>query len=164
MAQATPFDAVKALQDVRAGLEGQPTFIAAQQQDERNRTLRDLMAAPAFAGSPGYTGGKSFGGGSAPSGNLQQIARKMLEERGWGAYWDAFDQLVKKESGWNPNAQNPTSTAYGLGQFLDSTWGNYGFKKSNDPTYQLNAMLTYIAARYGDPSRALQFHLSNNYY
>ncbi len=31
-------------------------------------------------------------------------------------------EIVRCESGFDPNAKNPKSTAYGLCQFLDSTW------------------------------------------
>lgn len=34
--------------------------------------------------------------------------------------------IIKRESGGNPVAKNPRSTASGLYQFLDSTWANYG--------------------------------------
>ncbi len=34
--------------------------------------------------------------------------------------------VLRRESGGNPTAENPTSTASGLWQFLDSTWGGYG--------------------------------------
>jgi len=30
--------------------------------------------------------------------------------------------IIKCESGWNYKAKNPNSSAYGLGQFIDSTW------------------------------------------
>jgi len=78
--------------------------------------------------------------------------------------WNAFYTIVKKESGWNPNAQNRTSTAYGLGQFLNSTWKGTGVAKTSDPNLQLDAVVNYIRSRYGTPSRALQFHLSHNWY
>jgi hypothetical protein len=32
------------------------------------------------------------------------------------------DSIINAESGGNPNAQNPNSSASGLGQFIDSTW------------------------------------------
>ena len=34
--------------------------------------------------------------------------------------------IAKYESGGNPRAENPTTTASGLYQFVDGTWNNYG--------------------------------------
>lgn len=58
-------------------------------------------------------------------------------------------KLIMKESGCNPNAQNPRSTAYGIGQFLNSTWRGAGCVKSADPVYQLKCMQNYVFGRYG---------------
>ena len=38
------------------------------------------------------------------------------------------ERIIQCESGWDYTAQNPNSTAYGAGQFLDGTW-NYVQKK-----------------------------------
>jgi len=38
------------------------------------------------------------------------------------------EKIIQCESGWDYTAQNPNSTAYGAGQFLDGTW-NYVQKK-----------------------------------
>lgn len=35
---------------------------------------------------------------------------------------DVVDSIIGAESGGNPNAKNPLSSASGLGQFIDSTW------------------------------------------
>lgn len=73
---------------------------------------------------------------------------------GWtGAEWTALDKLWTRESGWNNTAQNPTSTAYGIAQFLDATWAGYG-PKTSDPTLQIQYGLAYIRRRYGDPVAA----------
>lgn len=34
--------------------------------------------------------------------------------------------IIQIESGWNHRAQNKTSSAYGIGQFLDRTWERTG--------------------------------------
>ena len=72
--------------------------------------------------------------------------------------------IVQKESGFNNTAQNKHSTAYGMYQFLDSTWKSYGATKTSDPIQQTEAAMAYIKARYGTPKNALRFHQQNGYY
>ena len=116
-----------------------------------------LNAAPAEA--PTARASSSGGGG-----DLKSMVRQMAEQMGWGPdQWPALEELVQRESSWNPTAQNPTSTAFGLFQFLDSTWKNYGTKTS-DPAAQAQAGLAYIRDRYGDPRKALAFHDRKNWY
>ncbi len=97
--------------------------------------------------------------------DVQSAVRGVAAGYGWdsGRHWSALSKLISKESSWNPNAQNPSSTAYGLFQFLNSTWGSYGAKTS-DPAGQARAGLKYIQDRYGDPKKALAFHKKNNWY
>jgi hypothetical protein len=105
----------------------------------------------------------SFEGGS--KGALQKYALAKLGEYGWGPQeMDALRRLWDMESGWNPNAQNPTSTAYGIAQFLNGTWAGTGYQKSSNPQVQIDAGMKYIAGRYGSPSAALQFHYRNHWY
>lgn len=47
--------------------------------------------------------------------------------------------IARIESGLDPNAQNPNSTAGGLFQFLDRTAGFYGLKDKNDPAQASDA-------------------------
>lgn len=83
---------------------------------------------------------------------VQQVFASMF---GWtGGEWDAAVRLIMGESGFNNTAQNPVSTAYGMFQFLNSTWGGYGIPKTSDPTQQAIAGGRYIAKSYGSPSRA----------
>lgn len=94
-----------------------------------------------------------------------KFAQAIAPKYGWtGAELSAWYTLGMKESGWRHTAQNPHSTAYGIGQFLDKTWASYGIPKTSDPRLQVEAMARYIKARYGSPSRALAFHKRNNWY
>ena len=72
---------------------------------------------------------------------------------------DAMLRLCWRESRYNPMLQNPRSTAFGLYQFLDSTWRGTGVSKTTDPLLQTIAAVRYIKNRYGTPRRALEFHL-----
>lgn len=102
---------------------------------------------------------------SGAKGQLQKYAQKMLAKMGWSeSEMGSLITLWDKESGWDPTAQNPDSTAYGIAQFLNGTWAGTGQTKTADPYQQIDAGLRYIQARYGTPSKALQFHLRNNMY
>ena len=93
--------------------------------------------------------------GAPPAvGPIQQYAKKLLAQYGWSGQWSSFDALEMHEAGWNPTAQNPASTAYGIGQFLDSTWATVGGHKTSDPYLQLQYMMAYIKQRYGSPNAA----------
>src|SRR4051812_8163601 len=73
---------------------------------------------------------------------------------GDGGQFSCLENLWGRESGWNPNAQNQSSTAYGIPQFLDSTWAGTGVGKTSDGYRQIDAGLIYIDGRYGSPCGA----------
>lgn len=117
--------------------------------------------------------GFATGAMGAMLGNLKGIGGSLFQKAsslagrmfGWGGnQLGALRELVNRESGWNPTAQNPTSTAFGLFQFLDSTWAGTGIRKTTDPVRQIIAGLRYIRKRYGSPLAALSFHNRNNWY
>jgi Transglycosylase SLT domain len=121
---------------------------------------KDLLAfgKNVVAGLSATMGGPQLrfgGGGGAISGSAVQIGQKMAALVGWtGAQWRALYDLWNNESGWNPLADNPTSTAFGIPQFIKSTAQAYGVYGSTDPSRQIAAGLQYIADRYGDPLHA----------
>jgi hypothetical protein len=106
--------------------------------------------------------GNLFSGGSSVEAAINAVAGKY----GWGqgAEHAALMRIIQKESSGNPTAQNPSSTAYGLFQFLNSTWGSVGGYKTSNPALQTEFGLRYIKSRYGTPSKALAFHESHNWY
>ena len=111
------------------------------------------------------TGG---GGGAPPPGSGAVVAQvqQAAAALGWGSgpQWDALSWIISHESGWNPNAQNPTSTAYGLFQFLNSTWAGVGGSKTSNPYQQAVYGMRYIQSRYGSPLGAKAFWQSHGWY
>jgi hypothetical protein len=98
---------------------------------------------------------------SGAKNDIQEYAKTQVLAK-WGEdQWDSFNKIVTQESGWNSNAQNKHSTAYGLCQFLDSTW-KHG--KTSDPKEQLSECISYIADRYQTPTQAWNFHLESGWY
>jgi hypothetical protein len=104
--------------------------------------------------------------GTGTSASNRALGQTLAGRFQWGVgdQWNSLDALFNKESNWNHKAQNPTSTAFGIAQFLNSTWATVGAKKTGDPAGQIDAGLKYIQQRYGDPESAWNFHKKNNYY
>lgn len=73
-------------------------------------------------------------------------------------------EIVKRESGGNPQAQNKRSTAYGSWQFLNSTWKSVGIKKTSCISCQSEGGILYTVYRYKTPSRAIQHHNRKGWY
>jgi hypothetical protein len=105
---------------------------------------------------------RSAAAAAAPSGSFQDYAMSKLG--GSGSEFTCLENLWGKESGWNPDAQNPTSTAYGIPQFLNSTWAGTGIAKTSDGYRQIDAGLIYINERYGSPCAAWGHSQANNWY
>lgn len=77
--------------------------------------------------------------------DAKAVARELLTDK----QFRCFTRLMGKESGWNPKAKNPTSTAIGVGQLLDDTYKNLGMKHSKAEVPQVVAALAYIGRKYG---------------
>jgi len=74
--------------------------------------------------------------------------------------------IFNKESHINPKAKNPSSSAKGVGQLLESTYRNIGLKHSADPLAQVVASIAYISRHYGSDGAcaAKAFWQKHNYY
>jgi hypothetical protein len=111
------------------------------------------------------------GGGASlhPTGagaTVQALMQSMAASVGWtGAQWSALNSVEMAEAGYNLTAQNPTSNAYGLAQFINgpSEYAAYG-GNSTTAAGQITAMLNYIAQRYGNPAAAWQHELDFGWY
>ena len=91
-----------------------------------------------------------------PAGSSREIAQGMLASYGWGMdQWACLDALWQRESGWNSQAANPSSGAYGIPQALPgSKMASAGADWQTNPATQISWGLGYIAGRYGSPCGA----------
>ena len=137
----------------RAAAEKAAAEKAAAEQAARAAAEKPAAAAPAPAASSSSS--------AAPRGSFKEYAMSKV---GSAQQFSCLENLWGKESGWNPNAQNPTSTAYGIPQFLNSTWASTGIAKTSDGYRQIDAGLIYIDSRYGSPCGAWSHSQSTGWY
>jgi hypothetical protein len=110
----------------------------------------------------GTSGGAGASRIPAFRGPWVEVMAKIAKDRGWSLR--DWKRLVQGESGGNPEAVNPHSGAFGLGQFLGATlraYARFG-ATSHDPTRQIRAMAQYIADRYGTATAALRAWLARS--
>jgi hypothetical protein len=134
--------------------------------EEAARVAAEQAAAEAARAAEAQAAAARPGQGTqapvAPSGSYQEYAMGKLG--GSGNEFTCLENLWGKESGWNPNAQNPTSTAYGIPQFLNSTWASTGIAKTSDGYRQIDAGLIYIENRFGSPCGAWAHSQAKGWY
>jgi hypothetical protein len=92
---------------------------------------------------------------------VQAIARKMMP----GDQFQCFSNIVTRESGWNYQATNAGSGAYGLVQALPgSKMASAGADWRTNPATQIKWGLNYMNSRYDSPCGAWEFWQANNWY
>lgn len=87
---------------------------------------------------------------------VRGYAISRLPAYGWNAaQWPCLDRLWQRESGWNPRAANPFSSAYGIPQALPgSKMATAGPDWRTNHRTQIAWGLGYIDQRYGSPCGA----------
>lgn len=146
-------------------------------------------APPASSGTGETTSGGTVvpvGGtvsGASESSN-QAAAALQAAAYGWvGAQWTALNNVEMAEAGWNNLAQNPSSGAFGIAQALGhggaGTAGKYGNNygaqyglsvssavaaNNGSAGPQIQWMLGYISATYGNPENAWAHEQSYHWY
>lgn len=128
--------------------------------------------------SPGSTANQ------VSTGSAQSILQQTAAQFGWtGAQWQCLYNVEMAEAGFNPQARNSSSGAYGLAQALghgvsggagaDGTneYGGYGLStaqaqqaNNGSPGPQALWMCNYIQAVYGNPCAAWAHEQSNHWY
>ena len=78
----------------------------------------------------------------------------------------AAQEIIRRESGGDPTAKNPSSSAFGLGQLIASNRRALMGANANSTNCsdQIQAFQKYTTGRYGSYDRALQFHNRNGWY
>ena len=88
----------------------------------------------------------------------RSYVRNSVEQEGWSErQWNCLDELIFRESSWNPRADNPRSSAYGLFQVLKTEHGT-------PVPEQVDNGFKYIKQRYDTPCSALSFHKRKGWY
>ncbi|WP_209305640.1 lytic transglycosylase domain-containing protein [Microbacterium sp. dk485] len=136
---------------------------AAAAAEEAAAAQPAAASSAALPAAPLPAGGGS--GDNSPAG-AQATARGMLGGFGWGD--DQFGCLVslwQKESGWNYQAQNRSSGAYGIPQALPgSKMASAGADWATNAGTQVAWGLGYISGRYGSPCGAWSHSQSVGWY
>lgn len=97
----------------------------------------------------------------------KNTARELMNETyGWGeGEFACLDQLWTKESGWNYQAQNASSGAYGIPQSLPgSKMSTVADDWETNATTQVTWGLDYIQRAYGTPCAAWGHSQATNWY
>ena len=131
-----------------------------QMRESDRRLTESVGQSRAKAVQRRATGG---GGPSTASPNaLQEYARQQLAARGItdNNNFQALVRLWNKESGWNPNARNP-SGAFGIAQAMPMHGPQ---SQSRNPQDQINWGINYILGRYGNPANAWAHSQRTNWY
>ncbi|WP_409472420.1 transglycosylase SLT domain-containing protein [Streptomyces sp. HC307] len=89
------------------------------------------------------------------------IAKQMVPAE----HFNAFSKIVEHESGWDVDATNPSSGAYGLVQALPgSKMAAAGADWKTNAKTQIKWGLDYMNSRYGSPTGAWSFWQANGWY
>ncbi|MGI5454385.1 transglycosylase SLT domain-containing protein [Streptomyces sp. CA-249302] len=90
------------------------------------------------------------------------IAHQLIPS---SAQYAAFSKIVEHESGWDVDATNASSGAYGLVQALPgSKMASAGSDWRTNAKTQIKWGLDYMNSRYGSPTGAWSFWQANGWY
>jgi hypothetical protein len=141
---------------------------ALERRDQRSVSSRsarrtDKTKATALSMSSGSAVTKSE---KLSEGDPRDIARALLPAYGFSSdQFSCLDSLYMSESGWRVDADNPTSSAYGIPQALPgSKMSSAGSDWENNPETQIRWGLGYIRDRYGSACSAWGHSQANNWY
>ena len=94
------------------------------------------------------------------------VAEALVAAKGWSSeQFSCLDRLWTKESNWRVDADNPSSSAYGIPQALPgSKMSSFGADWRTNPVTQIKWGLNYIDDSYGTPCSAWSHSRSHNWF
>jgi len=141
----------------RAKMEDRAEAIS--RSDSRGRTDEDKAAALSQDAGPGVTRSEEL-----VEADPREIGRALLPEYGFSSdQFGCLDALYVSESDWEIDADNPTSSAYGIPQAMTSMH-DLPEDYYTSAEAQIRWGLDYIADSYGSPCAAWEFKQANDWY
>lgn len=140
-------------------LERRESVVPVSRSDRRGATDAAKRAALSVAKGPAVTRTEDLS-----SADPRDIARALLPQFGFDAsQFDCLDSLYMSESGWRTDADNPSSSAYGIPQALTQLH-DLPSDYMTSAESQIRWGLGYIQDTYGTPCNAWSFKAGNNWY
>ena len=130
---------------------------AIPQAQERTHTIADITAQRTAAAQAAAAAAEHANAGP-------DDFRAYAKNKVGATQFSCLDKLWNRESHWRNTAQNPSSTAYGIAQLLDSTWAYTGVAKTSDGYRQVDAGLAYVKAAYRTPCSAWSHETNAGWY
>jgi hypothetical protein len=96
-----------------------------------------------------------------------QVAQELMPDYGFSvsSQWSCLYDIWERESGWQWDAENSSSGAYGIPQSLPADkMASVASDYLTDATTQIKWGLGYIEDTYGSPCAAWDFELDNGFY
>ncbi|MEO7058820.1 MAG: hypothetical protein ABI083_03815 [Lapillicoccus sp.] len=140
--ETTALRASVAADQAKAAAAAQAAALVAQRQAEADRAARDAARVSLIANAQK---------------DPRAAARSLLAANGWtDSQWSCLDTLWAGESGWNYQAGNQSSGAYGIPQSLPaSKMASVANDYRTNPITQITWGMNYIKNSYGSPCSAL---------
>jgi hypothetical protein len=139
--------------------------------DREQRAESSVASRSARRTSPAKATALSMSAGSAvtksqtlSAGDPRDIARALLPLYGFSSdQFSCLDSLYMSESGWRVDADNPTSSAYGIPQALTQLH-DLPADYMTSAESQIRWGLEYIQGTYGTPCSAWSFKAGHGWY
>lgn len=141
-------------------------LVAEERARQPSRSDRRTLSDRKDLGLAEESGGQDTAVEDLSTADPRSIARSLMEEHGLSvSEFGCLDALWMSESDWDPTADNPTSSAYGIPQALTGgTHDNLPADYTTNPVSQIEWGLWYIKNSYGSACAAWEFKQANNWY